>query len=148
LSKWGVCIVNGYFVFASNPDSLVQVIENAKNEAIHGDFEKQDNVQLVRTMQSKLLSQSGQCFSEIDLADRSAEMQYELFRQGMLPQSRSLMALIAERVLKTDKSKPQELQGNKLPPFEQVKHFFTPRGLVVRTEKDGWGIDAFILGKK
>jgi hypothetical protein len=148
LSKWGVCIVNGYFVFASNPDSLVQVIENAKNEAIHGDFEKQENVQLVRTMQSKLLSQSGQCFSEIDLADRSAEMQYELFRQGMLPQSRSLMALIAERVLKTDKSKPQELQGNKLPPFEQVKHFFTPRGLVVRTEKDGWGIDAFILGKK
>jgi len=148
LSKWGVCIVNGYFVFASNPDSLIQVIENAKNEAIHGDFEKQENVQLVRTMQSKLLSQSGQCFSEIDLADRSAEMQYELFRQGMLPQSRSLMALIAERVLKTDKSKPQELQGNKLPPFEQVKHFFTPRGLVVRTEKDGWGIDAFILGKK
>ena len=148
LSKWGVCIVNGYFVFASNPDSLVQVIENAKNESIQGDFEKQDNVQLVRTMQTKLLSQSGQSFSEIDLAYRSAEMQYELFRQGLLPQSRSLMAIIAERVLKTDKSKAQEIQGSKLPPFEQVKHFFTPRGLVVRTEKDGWGIDAFILGKK
>lgn len=58
------------------------------------------------------------------------------------------MAIIAERILKTDKSKPQEFQGGKLPPYEQVKQFFTPRGLVVRTEKDGWGIDAFILGKK
>lgn len=148
LNKWGVCIINGYFVFASNPDSLIQVIENAKNEAIHGDFEKIESVQAVRAMQAKLLSAEGHCFSEIDLADRSAEMQYELFRQGILPQSRSLMAIIAERILKTDKSKPQEFQGNKLPPYEQVKHFFTPRGLVVRTEKDGWGIDAFILGKK
>ena len=147
LNKWGVCIVDGYFVFASNPDSLVQVIENAKNEAIHGDFEKIDNVQAVRAMQAKLLGAEGQCFSQIDLADRSAEMQYELFRQGILPQSRSLMAIIAERILKTDKSKPQEFQGGKLPSYEQVKHFFTPRGLVVRTEKDGWGIDAFILGK-
>jgi hypothetical protein len=148
LNKWGVCIINGYFVFASNPDSLVQVIENAKNEAIHGDFEKIETVQAVRAMQAKLLGTEGHSFSEIDLADRSAEMQYELFRQGILPQSRSLMAIIAERILKTDKSKPQEFQGSKLPPYEQVKHFFTPRGFVVRTEKDGWGIDAFILGKK
>jgi len=148
LNKWGVCIVDGYFVFASNPESLVQVIENAKNQAIHGDFEKLSSVQSVRAMQEKLLSAEGQSFSEIDLADRSAEMQYELFRQGILPQSRSLMAIIAERILKTDKSKPQEFQGSKLPPYDQVKHFFTPRGFVVRSEKDGWGIDAFILGKK
>ncbi|MFM9062620.1 MAG: hypothetical protein ACKOOI_06250, partial [Pirellula sp.] len=148
LNKWGVCIVDGYFVFASNPESLVQVIENANNQAIHGDFEKLSSVQSVRAMQEKLLSAEGQSFSEIDLADRSAEMQYELFRQGILPQSRSLMAIIAERILKTDKSKPQEFQGSKLPPYEQVKHFFTPRGFVVRSEKDGWGIDAFILGKK
>ena len=148
LNKWGVSLIDGYFVFASNPEALIQVIENAKNQAIHGDFEKQDSVQLVRAMQTKLLSAEGQSFCEINLADRSAEMQYELFRQGILPQSRSLMAIIAERVLKTDKSKPQEFQGSKLPPYEQVKHFFTPRGLVVRTEKDGWGIDSFILGKK
>lgn len=148
LNKWGVCIVDGYFVFASNPESLVQVIENAKNQAIQGDFEKLSSVQSVRAMQEKLLGAEGQSFSEIDLADRSAEMQYELFRQGILPQSRSLMAIIAERILKTDKSKPQEFQGSKLPPYEQVKHFFTPRGFVVRSEKDGWGIDAFILGKK
>jgi hypothetical protein len=148
LNKWGVCIVDGYFVFASNPESLVQVIENAKNQAIQGDFEKLSSVQSVRAMQQKLLGAEGQSFSEIDLADRSAEMQYELFRQGILPQSRSLMAIIAERILKTDKSKPQEFQGSKLPPYEQVKHFFTPRGFVVRSEKDGWGIDAFILGKK
>jgi len=56
--------------------------------------------------------------------------------------------LIAERLLKTDKAKQQQLQGGHLPPFEAVKHFFTPAGMVVRTEKDGWGFDGFILGKK
>lgn len=147
LNKWAVCIVKDHFVFASNPDSLYKVIENATNESIQGDFEKQESVQSIRAMQTKLLSAEGMSFSEVDLADRSAEMQYELFRQGILPQSRSLMAIIAERVFKTDKSKPQEIQGEKLPPYEQVKEFFTPRGMIVRTEKDGWGIDAFILGK-
>jgi hypothetical protein len=148
LNKWAVCIIKDHFVFASNPDSLYQVIENAKNEAIQGAFEKQPGVQSIREMQTKLLSAQGLSFSQVDLADRSAEMQYELFRQGILPQSRSLMAIIAERIFKTDKSKQQEIQGEKLPAYDQVKEFFTPRGMVVRTEEDGWGIDAFILGKK
>ena len=148
LNKWAVCIIKDHFVFASNPDSLYQVIENAKNEAIQGAFEKQEGVQSIREMQTKLLSAQGLSFSQVDLADRSAEMQYELFRQGILPQSRSLMAIIAERIFKTDKSKQQEIQGEKLPAYDQVKEFFTPRGMVVRTEEDGWGIDAFILGKK
>jgi hypothetical protein len=75
-------------------------------------------------------------------------MQYELFRQNILPQSRSLLALIAERLLKTDKAKPQQLQGSKLPPYQAVQSFFTPAGMVVRTEEDGWSIDGFILGKR
>jgi hypothetical protein len=147
LSEWAVSIVDGYFVFASNPETLTKVIANAQNKAIQGEFERLETVQAVRAMQKKLVNGNGFSFSEVDLADRSFEMQYELFRQGILPQSRSLLALVLERILKTDKSKAQELQGNKLPPFEQVKQFFTPTGMVIRTEKDGWGIDGFILGK-
>lgn len=147
LSEWAVSIVDGYFVFASNPETLTKVIANAQDKAIQGEFERLETVQAVRAMQKKLVNGNGFSFSEVDLADRSFEMQYELFRQGILPQSRSLLALVLERILKTDKSKAQELQGNKLPPFEQVKQFFTPTGMVIRTEKDGWGIDGFILGK-
>lgn len=148
LNKWAVSIIDGYFVFASNPEALIQIIGNAQSKERNGDFEKQAIVQKARAMQSKLASGSGTSFSEIDLADRSFEMQYELFREGILPQSRSLLALILERVLKTDKTKAQEVQGNELPPFAQVKEFFTPSGMIIRTEKDGWGIDGFILGNK
>ncbi len=147
LNEWAVSIVDGYFVFASNPETLTKVIANAQNKDIQGEFERLEAVQAVRAMQKKLVHGNGFSFSEVDLADRSFEMQYELFRQGILPQSRSLLALVLERILKTDKSKAQELQGNKLPPFDQVKQFFTPTGMVIRTEKDGWGIDGFILGK-
>ncbi|MBM3963607.1 MAG: hypothetical protein FJ308_00855 [Planctomycetes bacterium] len=147
LSEWAVSIVDGYFVFASNPETLTKVIANAQNKNIQGEFERLETVQAVRAMQKKLVNGNGFSFSEVDLADRSFEMQYELFRQGILPQSRSLLALVLERILKTDKSKAQELQGNKLPPFEQVKQFFTTTGMAIRTEKDGWGIDGFILGK-
>ena len=147
LNEWAVSIVDGYFVFASNPETLTKVIANAQNKDIQGEFERLEAVQAVRAMQKKLVHGNGFSFSEVDLADRSFEMQYELFRQGILPQSRSLLALVLERILNTDKSKAQELQGNKLPPFDQVKQFFTPTGMVIRTEKDGWGIDGFILGK-
>jgi len=147
LNEWAVSIIDGYFVFASNPETLTKVIANAQNKDIQGEFERLEAVQAVRAMQKKLVNGNEYSFSEVDLADRSFEMQYELFRQGILPQSRSLLALVLERILKTDKSKAQELQGNKLPPFGQVKQFFTPTGMVIRTEKDGWGIDGFILGK-
>ncbi len=149
LKQWAISIVDGYFVFASNPDTLVEIIQRATENPSESEFEAQELVQITRKMQQTLLQgDAGMSFSEIDLADRSFEMQYELFREGILPQSRSLLALILERVLKTDKAKPQQLQGSKLPPFEKVKEFFTPTGMVVRTEKDGWAIDGFVLGKK
>jgi hypothetical protein len=146
LKQWAVTLIDGWFVFASNPDTLAKVIERASNAAAQGGFEGLPEVKSSRAMQEKLLGGTEMSFSEIDLSERSFEMQYELFRQNILPESRSLLALIAERLLKTDKPQPQQLQGGKLPPYDQVKKFFTPAGMVVRTEKDGWGIDGFILG--
>jgi hypothetical protein len=148
LDQYAITLIDGWFVFASNPDSLKKVIDRASQPNLSNEFEALPDVQACRAMQQKLLSGSDMSFSEVDLSERSFEMQYELFRQNILPQSRSMMALIAERLLKTDKSKPQQLQGGKLPPFQQVKQFFTPAGMVVRTEKDGWGFDGFILGKR
>lgn len=148
LKQWAVTLIDGWFVFASNPESLTEVIERAGQSELDGVFEELPEVQAVRAMQKKLLDGAEMSFSEVDFSERSFEMQYELFRQNILPQSRSLLALIAERLLKTDKAKQQQLQGGNLPPFEVVKHFFTPAGMVVRTEKDGWGFDSFILGKK
>jgi len=147
LEQYAITLIDGWFVFASNPESLAKVIERAGQSDLKNEFEELTEVQAVRAMQRKLVDGGAQSFSEVDLSERSFEMQYELFRQNILPQSRSLLALIAERLLKTDKTKPQELQGSKLPPFQQVKQFFTPAGMVVRTEKDGWGFDGFILGK-
>jgi len=148
LKQWAVSLIDGYFVFASNPETLTEAIERASQQATESEFEAQSLVMETRALQQKLVSGEGMSFSEVDLSERSFEMQYELFRQDILPQSRSLLALILERVFKTDKAKPQQLQGGRLPPFEQVKGFFTPAGMVVRTEKDGWGIDGFVLGKK
>lgn len=148
LKQWAVTLIDGWFVFASNPDSLAKVIERASQGDSQHPFEALPEVRACRAMQHKLLGSAEMSFSEVDLSERSFEMQYELFRQNILPQSRSLLALIAERLLKTDKAKPQQLQGSKLPPFQAVKQFFTPAGLVVRTEEDGWAIDGFILGKK
>ncbi|MFN6164452.1 MAG: hypothetical protein ACK57G_11870 [Planctomycetota bacterium] len=148
LDQYAITLIDGWFVFASNPESLAKVIERASQPIANSEFEALPDVQACRAMQQKLLAGSEMSFSEVDLSERSFEMQYELFRQNILPQSRSMLALIAERLLKTDKSKPQQLQGGKLPPFQQVKQFFTPAGMVVRTEKDGWGFDGFILGKR
>jgi hypothetical protein len=148
LKQWAVSLIDGWFVFASNPETLAKAIDRASQNSSENVFEQQSAVLETRAMQRKLLQGPSMSFSEVDLAERSFEMQYELFRQNILPQSRSLMALILERIMKADKAQPQQLQGGKLPPFENVKNFFTPSGTVVRTEHDGWSIDAFILGRK
>jgi hypothetical protein len=77
-------------------------------------------------------------------------MQYELFRQDKLPQSRSMLATILDRILRPKdelKNVNQRVKGTKLPPYETVQEYFMPGGSRVHTEADGWTYQGFILGK-
>ena len=150
LDKWAITIFGDYFIFASDVETIKEVIQRGKNPAMKNAFEKEPDVAKVVEMLEDVAGAEGRSMNQITRSDRAFEMQYELFRQGILPQSRSMMATILDKILKPKNAgqpQVQKLNGAKLPPFAAIQHFFTASGGVVRTEVDGWSVQSFIMKK-
>ena len=82
--------------------------------------------------------------------DRAYRIQYELFREGKLKQSQSMLASLLDRLLQDNseiKVKEQAVQGSTLPPFEAISHFLQPSGMMVRTADHGWEFGSLLLAK-
>lgn len=150
LDKWAITIFSEYLIFASDVEMIKDAITKAKTGAGKNDFEKESDVAQLLSMLENVSGNEGQSMSQITRSDRSFEMQYELFRQDILPESRSMMATILDKILKPKDPKQTQVQrvkGDKLPTFDKIKEYFTPSGGVVRTEEDGWSVQSFILNK-
>ena len=150
LDKWAVTIFGEYFIFASDVEMIKDAITRAKKGAGASDFQKESDVAKVTGMLEDIAGTEGRSMNQITRSDRSFEMQYELFRQDILPESRSMMATILDKILKPKDPKQaqvQKVKGDQLPVFDKIKDYFTPSGGVVRTEEDGWSVQSFILSK-
>ncbi len=151
LPHWAVTIMDQYFIFSSDLEMIHEAIRNAKDPKAKDAFWKLGVVESTQEMLNTVAANETRSATHIDIAERSFEMQYELFRQGILPESRSMMASILDRILNPRDHKhanQQKINGANLPPFEQIKSYFTPSGGVVRTEEDGISIQGFVLGKQ
>lgn len=146
LDQWAISIVNGYFIFASDAELITDTIRNAKsNEEA---FMKEADVTRLTNILKDVAAHDSHSMIQMTRADRAFEMQYEMFREGTLPDSKSMLATILDKILKpTGRANQQKVNGAALPAFAVIKDFFTPSGGVVRTEKDGWSIQSFILSK-
>ncbi len=150
LDKWAITIFGDYFIFASDVEMIMDVLSRAKNPGQKNAFEKETDVTKVSAMLENVAGNDGRSTNQITRSDRAFEMQYELFRQDILPESRSMLATILDKILKPKnprQTQVQRVKGDKLPPFGAIRDFFTPSGGVMRTEDDGWSIQGFILGK-
>jgi hypothetical protein len=148
LDQWAIAIMDDYFIFASDAEMIIDTIRNAKKNS--GTFVKEADVVRASQMLGSVAGNDGLSFNEMTRNDRAFEMQYELFRQDILPESKSMLATILDRILKPKNSRqgqPQKVKGDKLPQFNTIQHYFTPSGGVVRTEEDGWSFQSFILSK-
>lgn len=149
LDQWAICVIDGYFVFGSDAELIKETIRRVKEAGENKLFQQSD----VKRAKDIIESIAGDSMSvmQINRSDRSFEMQYELFREGKLNASRSVLALVLDRLLDPhhkNKDKEQKLKGDKLPEFEKIRHYFMPSGGVVRTEDDGWSVQSFVLGKE
>lgn len=147
LKEWAISIIDGYFVFASDAGMITEVVDNVAKAAAGNSFADQPSVKTTQQVIEDIAAKSPRSFTQINLTDRSFEMQYELFRQNILPQNRSLAAMLLDRIFKPrnqNNGGQQQVNGAKLPPFSQIRPYFTPSGLVIRTEDNGWSIQSFV----
>jgi hypothetical protein len=146
LNNWAIAIHGDFLMFSSHAEMIKDAIK-----AKPGTSPLVEQLDFARA-QSKIESMSKgrpNCFWNIDRADLSFQMQYELFRQDKLPQSRSMLASIMDRILRPKKEMKEEVQqvkGDLLPPFEEIRKYLLPGGSVIETQADGWSIQSFVLG--
>ena len=84
-------------------------------------------------------------FRGFSRSDQSNHVNYELIRQGKMPQSESIFGSFLNRLLTPDdKDKPQlrkqQINGQKMPAFSKVAPYLGPGGFVAKSVKDGWEI--------
>lgn len=80
-------------------------------------------------------------FYQFGRTDESYRVTHEMLRTNQMPQSKSLLGEAINRIWAIgheDEIRKQELDGSKLPPFEQVAPFLGPAGFFVETQADGW----------
>jgi len=157
LSNWAITIynptpdnpANGFLIFASHSEMIKEAIErNAANS--NSLFASESDVAPVLAMIEKLNLDNDPSMWQVTRTAKSFKMQYELFRQDKLPQSKSMLATIFDRLIRPkDEVKPvdQKVKGNKLPPFDTISDFLMPGGSRLRTEEQGWSFSGFILAK-
>ena len=146
LNNWAIAVHDSYLMFSSHPEMITDAI---KAEFKTSPLTTQADFARAQAKVVELSNGKPNCFWNVDRADLSFKMQYELFRQDKLPQSRSMIASIADRILRPKKDVKDEVQrvkGDRLPPFETIRQHLLPGGTVIQTQDDGWSIQSFVLG--
>jgi hypothetical protein len=147
LNNWAIAKFDNYLFFASHEG----VIEAAMDAAMDGKGPSKFLEQADVAPAAKALDpDTEKCAWRIIRLDRDFEMQYELFREGKLPQNQSIIATILDRILRPrDQAKDniQKVKGDKLPPFDAIKDYLMPVGYSAQTTDEGWIIKTFVLGK-
>ncbi len=162
LSNWAITIFTGknrngdseqFLMFASHAEMIKEAITASKKMDVVPTeqlLEKEADVQRVLSHLFGNPELGPASVWQINRSDKAFRMQYELFRQDKLPQSKSMLATILDRILRPKdelKNVNQRVKGDKLPPYEVVQEFFMPGGSRIHTEPDGWSFQGFILGK-
>jgi hypothetical protein len=147
-------VAHGHLLVCTHLDLLKRVLE----EAAAGDqsLGKSIDYQLVTKELDQLHAGKPQSFRIFTRTDESYRTNYELLRQGKLPQSKSMLAQLLDGLLSDvpeDENVPVELRkqsidGSKLPDFEFVRRYLGPAGTVVETLGDGWMLTGVTLSKQ
>jgi hypothetical protein len=149
LEHWAITIMDGYFVFGSDAELIKDAIQRLKLE--ESLLMKEPDVERVMTILGTVAGSDQLSVMQFNRSDRSFEMQYDLFREGKLNASKSILAAIVDRILdpkNKNKNQSQKLNGNELPPFDEIRTYFQPSGGIMHTEEEGWSIQSFVLDKK
>ncbi len=146
LDHYAVAMHGEFLLFSSHTDMIKSAI------TANGSSQLADQPDFAR-VRGKIVELSGgapKAMWSIGRTDLSFKMQYELFRQDQLPQSRSMLATIADRLLKPKRdvaaSDVQQVKGDLLPPFEDIRQYLQPSGTMMMSSDRGWSIRTFILG--
>jgi len=150
LNQWAITVAEnngkpgGYLLFSSHPDLLVETANRIISGAKDGLAETAE----FKNVGEHLIAIGGDESSVKRMVrnDLSLRIKYMQFRDGKLRESDSLLAAIIKRSFDNVKDESEDpLGGKNLPEFGKIEKYLRPAGTFVRSIKDGWLLDGFLL---
>jgi hypothetical protein len=89
-------------------------------------------------------------FNFFSRTDESYRATYELLKQGKLPEAETMLARLLNALMGPQEEgavRKPEINGGKLPDFDQVKKYLGPGGLYIQTQDAGWWVVGCLLKK-
>lgn len=146
LTNWAITVYDGYLMFASHVDLIQEAITQSQSGASPL-MEDQNFIRVAAAVVRDFGEEPG-CVWQFVQNSVAYRVQYELFREGKLQDSQSMLASVLENLLQTDseiKEKTPRVDGKKLPPFSAISHFLQPSGFMCRSTEHGWEFGGLLL---
>lgn len=133
---------------SSDADILKQTITESDNAAA---------VPLMNTAEAQSImaqivkdtEMTGRFLQKINLNVDGAEENYNLYRQGKLPQSKTFIGRFLKSLSGDNEQDPaKKFDGSTLPPFDTIRNDIAPSGSWGRVESNGWFFKGFTARKQ
>ena len=149
LNSWAITVYGDYLMFGSHTEIIKEAIVRSRSveqSPLLGNAEYQRTLAAI----DEFHGAAPKCSWRVLLPKQAYRIQYELFRQGKLSQSESMLSSILDRLVQEDEEqeiKEQKIQGDGLPTFSKIEGYLQPGGFSVRTENAGWSFGGMSLSK-
>jgi hypothetical protein len=159
LNQWAISVLQGdtgqgasegYFMFASHTEMIEQAITQARSGGADHLASEADYQRMHQAI-SQLMNDQNPCAWKVSRNHKAHRVQYELFRQGKLQDSESMLATLMNRFVEVDAeatagAEGQKVDGKDLPPFDTITKFLQPSGFKVVSTPHGWEFGSLLLG--
>jgi hypothetical protein len=150
LPNSAVTVALGHLMMASDVQYLTEILQSfGRRERLASSADYQQMTEVMNRLVPG--ERSGWIFGR---SDEELRPTFDLIRQGKMPQSKSMLGKLLNKMLTTAEEEKQgtprrqRVNGANLPDFEMVRRYFGPHASVVKSEKDGWFITATLLNKE
>lgn len=137
LPRSAVTVARGHLFVASHVDFLEKILAQQAADSL---ATAKDYQQVNAEMQNLKAGQNS--LRSFIRRDKAVHPTYELIRRNQLPEAQTMLAQFINRVMAGDDDKKEtranEIDGSKLPPFEQIERYLGLGGLFLTSEDTGW----------
>jgi hypothetical protein len=150
LPNSAVTVAMGHLMMSSDIKYLGEIVEGfGQRDRLASSLDYQ---QVVSVLNMQMPGE--RCVLEFGRSDEELRPIFELVRQNKMPESKSILGKLLNRILRTEKERAdgvlrkQQIDGSSLPNFEAVRRYCGPHGGVVRSERNGWMMTGVVLNKE
>jgi hypothetical protein len=139
-----VTVAFGHLIIASHVDYVREILEERHPSDTLSDAADH---QLIHEALVEL-GAGNNSFSFFVRTDESIRVTYEMMKQGRMPESKSALGKLLNRIFEPEEegvTREQQIDGSQLPDFNVVRRYLGPGGFFVQTTEHGWDITGCLL---